>query len=798
MFSDIRYVIRSLRRRKGFALVTILTLALGIGSATAIYSVVDWFLFRQIPAPDNLYIVGQAEKDGQFDPGIWQDYLLAYRAQAAAFSEFGATTYMEGNVVIDHEPVATGIEEITPNLFRMLGVAPANGRGFVAGEDVDGRNQVVIVTAGFADKNLGGLAEALGKKMRIDEEECTVVGVLKEGQRLPPYVGNQVFRPLILRPNTTTPWDPYLFVFGLVKPGVTRRQALDSLMTAKVDLPPAYAVWFKDNHKAALSTVAENNRIYQPELYWMLVGAVGFLYAIACLNATNLMLVHVVGKQLETSIRLALGGSRWRILRLLLVEIVGLCLCGSVLGGLFANWLIPVFSIAANFRNAGPSISWHLGPRTYFVLGGLSLLTGLAVAVVPGIQALRSNILSGLKNGGGAVGESRGLARMRGTFVILQATFAVVLLVGAGLMIRTFQHLQEVKLGFDPSNRVKMQIGFPKGYPSDPKERLALLNRLRDTLQRVPGVTSAAYSSESLLARWEFSGLEVEGSDATTIKVSAVSVSPEFQQAGGLILDRGRWLTANSKNEVVINESLARVRFGNADPIGQYLKPAHATSDKPGAVFLGWQVVGVVGDVLDNVRNRPSNKVYQPVDWYPGGVTNFVVDMVGEPRGESLALLRRAIFQFDPRIVTDAALPVLDQLKDQLRHERLTLAVLRVLSMIAILLTIVGLFSVLAYTVDRRMPEFGIRMALGATPANLVKLVMRRGMALTALGIAIGIAGAMALTRYLQSLLFETPPNDPAVMATVAGILIVSALAACALPAFRASKPDVTRLLRRD
>jgi putative ABC transport system permease protein len=797
MISDIRYVVRSLRRRRGFALVTVLTLALGIGSATAIYSVVDWFLFRQVPVPENLYMVVQNAKDGQFNPGTWQDSFLAYRAQSAAFLDFGAATYVTGNVVVDREPVSTNIVAITQNFFKVLGVVPANGRDFVIGEDVDGRNQVVIVAPGFAKKYLGGVQEALGKKIRVDEEECTVVGVLKQDQRLPPYVGNSVFRPLVLHPNAATPWDPYLIVFGLAKTGVTRKQALDSLLAAKVDAPPAFAEWFKDANKPALMTVAETDRIYRPELYWMLVGAVGFLYAIACLNATNLMLVHVVGKQLETSIRLALGSGHWRILRLLLIEIVGLCLCGSLLGALIANWLIPVFTMAANYRNGGgPLVSWHLGVRTYYVLGGLSILTGMAIALIPGIRALRSNILAGLKTGGGAIGESPGLARMRGTFVIFQATFAVVLLVGAGLMIRTFQRLQDVKLGFDPSHRVKMQIGFPNGYPSESKERLALLNRLRDTLQRVPGVTSAAYSSESLLAQWEYSGLQLEGPDGTKLNASAVLVSPDFQQAGGLVLKEGRWLTANSKGEVVINASLARARFGNSDAIGQYLKPAETNQDKKGAVFLGWQVVGVVGDVRDNVRNRPSNKVYEPVDWSPQSATNFVVDLAGEPSGESLTQLRRAIFQFDPRIVTNAALPVLDQLKDQLRHERLTLAVLKVLSAIAILLTIVGLFSVLAYTVDRRMPEFGIRMALGATPANLVRLVMRRGMALTALGIALGIGGAMALTRYLQSLLFETPPNDPEVIAIVAGILILSAIAACALPAFRASRPDVSRLLK--
>jgi putative ABC transport system permease protein len=209
-------------------------------------------------------------------------------------------------------------------------------------------------------------------------------------------------------------------------------------------------------------------------------------------------------------------------------------------------------------------------------------------------------------------------------------------------------------------------------------------------------------------------------------------------------------------------------------------------------------VAGVVGDVRENLRSQPGFKVYTPASWSPGSVSNFVVDMTGEPTGESTTRLRQAIYQLDPRVVTYAAAPVLDQLKEQLRHEKLTLSVLRVLAAIAILLTIVGLFSVLAYTVDRRMAEFGIRMALGATPANLVGLVMRRGMALTAVGVAAGIAGAMAMTRFLQSLLFETPPDDPTVIASVAALLLLSALGACAIPALRASRPDVAKLLKGD
>jgi putative ABC transport system permease protein len=797
MFSEIRYVIRSLLRRKGFALVTVLTLALGIGSATAIYTVVDWFIFKQVPSPKDVYMVGSASKDGQFNAESIQSLYEACEAGTDAFSEFGGASYEFGNVVVDKDPVASGFQAVTINVFSMLGVSPALGRGFVKGEDVEGRNQVAIVAAGFAKKNLGGLEKALGRKIIVNQEECTVVGVLREGQRMPVYIQNGVYRPLVIHPDPTHPFDHWLVVLGRVKPGVSREQAQAALAGVKVDLPPAMAEFMNFN-KPALQTISEMEKINRPELYWMLLGAVGFLFAIACLNATNLMLVHMAGKQLETSIRLALGGGRFGIIRLLLIETLGLCICGSALGALVANGLIPVFKVAAGSLDTTPGwMTWQLSWKTYLVLGGLTLFTGFVIAFFPGLHALRSGIQGGLKNGGGAIGESRGVARVRGMFVVLQTTFAVVLLVGAGLMVRTFQKLEEVKLGFDPSHRVKMQLNFPKGYPSEREERMAILNRLRDVLEKVPGVNSVAYASESLLAAYWSMTMDIESADAKTLTVNTVYASPEYQKTGGITLKRGAWIKPDSKGDVVINESLARVRFGNEDPIGQYIKALGVTTSSPG-VFRGWRVVGVVGDVRENLRAEPGNKLYLPADWSPEMITNFIVIVSGEPSGESSTRLRQAVYQFDPRIVTNNSSPILDQLKEQLRHERLGLAVLRVLSVIAILLTIVGLFSVLAYSVDRRMPEFGVRMALGATPSQLVKLVVRRGMALTALGVVLGMAGAMALTRFLQSLLFETQPYDPEVIGAVAALLLVSALAACLLPAIKASKPDVSRLLKGD
>jgi putative ABC transport system permease protein len=552
--------------------------------------------------------------------------------------------------------------------------------------------------------------------------------------------------------------------------------------------------WATNNEtKVALITPAELHQWNSPELRWMMLGAVGFLYAIACLNATNLMLVHMFGKQREISVRLALGGSRWRIIRLLGIEALGLCLCGSALGAILANLLIPYFSAAGNGQGATLDwTTWHLYWRTYIVLGSLTAFTAFVITLVPAIQVLRSDIQAGLKSGGGSIGESPRLSRLRSTFVVLQATFAMILLIGAGLMVQSFKRLDAVKIGYNPLHRAQLTVAYPKEIPEEPKERLALLKQLQDQLSRVPGVSTVAFSSESLMAQFDMTTEVLQADGVTKFRANPVYISDGYQEASGISLKSGRWLLM-AENEVLVNETFSRVRFGKEDPIGQFVKPAWSMGG-----FKGWRVVGIVGDIHEKVREAPGPKVYFPITVSPNAATNFILEMTSEANGDAQARMRKAVYQFDPRIVIESISSIAQLRDEQLRNEHLVLSVLNVLAGIAVILTVVGMFSVLAYTVDRRMPEFGIRMALGARPSNLVALVMRRGIALTSIGVVLGIAGTLGLTRFLQNLLFETPPNDAFVLSAVAALLIISAAAACILPAIRASKPDLLKLLKSD
>jgi len=797
MLSDLRFAFRTLARNRSFTLVTVLTLALGIGSAASIFSVTDWILFRASKFPDDVFLIGGRNDRTSASP-VRMDFMIrAYAEQSNAMAEYAKGAYMTGNIVIDGQPVATNWLGISPNLFPLLGVAPALGRGFLPGEDVEGADQVIVVSHQFWQRQLGGKADALGRKITVGDQVCTVVGVLREAQNLPAYFYNDVFRPLTYRVNPAQPWVPTLFLLGQVRPGFTREQAEQSLAAVKFDVPPLLRE-FVVNDRPAFSSMGEVNQLLRAEIYWVMLGAVGCLYAIACLNASNLMLVRLLGQRRELSIRLALGGGRWRIVRLLAVESVTLAVLASLAGLLVANWFFPLLLSAAGSSAFAPNwTSWTLGWRVVGVMGLLTIATSLLIVAIPAFRIFRTEIYSGLKDGGAALGESPALARLRGGFVILQAAFAVVLLAGAGLMIRTFHQLQHVDLGFDPAGRAKVQLGFPPDYPLETEARLVRLREIQAELRRVPGVTAVGFGSDVLLAGYYFSQFTLEGPEGRPLKASMLGFNIGFQEASGLKLKRGRWLNQTMGNEVLVNEAFARACWPGQDPVGQFLRPVSGNSSAP-TDWKGWVVAGVIGDVHSTLRSAPEYYIYSPEGWAPFNFNTFIVRLSRDYDEAFAGLIRRNLYSFDPRIVVSQVSPLTGVRDNQLWAERMANSVLQVLAGIALLLTVVGIFSVLAYTVDRRMGEFGVRLALGATRRDLVQLVLRRGVLLAVTGIGLGLAGSVALTRSLQSLLFETSAQDPWVLAAVGGLLLITSVLACALPARRATRADITRLLQSE
>jgi hypothetical protein len=362
-------------------------------------------------------------------------------------------------------------------------------------------------------------------------------------------------------------------------------------------------------------------------------------------------------------------------------------------------------------------------------------------------------------------------------------------------MVRTFQNLQEVDLGFDPTNRVKVQISLPPELMRDWEPWAARMREIQAQLQRIPGVQAASFGDDSLLPGYYFAGMGVLSPEGKTIKVAMCCQSLGHEAASGLRLKAGRWLDKSNGNDVMVNETLARTLWPGLDPVGQFLRSAQPNPGG-GQDWKGWQVVGVVGDVRSTMREAPKSYLYAPEAWSRGSM--FVVKFKGEYSPAFAGQIKKSLYAFDHSLVVLQILPLTEVREQQLWMEKMANSVLKVLAGIALVLTIVGIFSVLAYTVDRRMGEFGVRMALGATRRDLVTLVMRRGVLLTGVGVVVGVGGALGLTRSLQSLLFEISPQSPLILVLVAVLLIFAAVLGCFWPALRATKADISKLLRSE
>jgi predicted permease len=799
MFSDIRFAFRSLARNRVFTLVTVLTLALGIGSAASIFSVTDWILFRANRFPDDVYAIGGQSEQNPFTPFRLDSMVRAYQEHKGAIAEFAKATRQQGNIVVEGLPVGTMWMGITSNLMPMLGLTPRQGRNFLPGEDAEGANNVVIVSHWFWKSKLGGANNVLGRKLLVGDAVCTVVGVLGQEQRLPNFFNAGLYRPLVYRTDPKNPWYPWLFLLGKLELGVTREQAEAALRTVKVD-GPANLREFLDRQKVALAGLVKLDGDFHKEIYWVILGAVGFLYAIACLNASNFMLVRMLGQRRELCVRLALGGGRGRIVRLLAIESVTLAVFASFAGLFVANWFFPMLLSATGSPGAPQDwTSWTLGWRVIGVMSILTVVTSLAIVILPAIRVFRTDIAAGLKDGGAALGESPTLARLRGTLVVLQAAFAVVLLAGAGLMIRTFANFQKVDFGFDPVNLAKIYIDFPQDYTQEWEPNLLKRRELQSVLMRIPGVIGVGFGNDLLLQGYHNYQYPFHDPSGRTFQADVNTFNTGFQEVAGLKLRRGRWLTESRGDPILVNESFARLMFPGKDPIGQYVKAVGSENDttKPKG-WEGWQIAGVVADIRMSMREAPGYAIYGPEGWNPAGMNTLVVKL-GVPYTPAVSSqLQRQLYAFDSRMMVHWVAAVSESRDNQLWEERMANSVLKVLAGTALLLTVVGMFSVLAYTVDRRMGEFGVRMALGATRRDLVQLVLKRGVLLAVLGTTAGVAAALYLTKFLKTMLYEVPANDPWVLAVVGMLLVATSVLACALPARRATKVDITKLLRSE
>jgi len=798
--NDLRFALRSLAKSPGFTAATVLTLALGIGSSTAIFSVADRVLFRAppYPAPEQLVVLGNQTQRFGFLPSVLPIEVAAYREHVKSFSAVAALETSQVNLVVDGAPAGVALGRVSIDHFSTFGAVPMLGRGFVPGEDQAGTDQVVVLSHRLWRNRFGSDPTVLDRQVTLDSQSCRVIGVLPKEFRPPPMHDADLYQPLVLKVDPRQPYGGFImFAIGRLRPGCTAQQAQTEMASLQLPVDAATARRLADR-EIRLRPLAEQMRPASiTPMYWALLAAVGFLYAIACANAGNLMLSRLHGRRRELSVRLALGCSRGELVRLLLLEnLVLTALAGA--GGLFvAQWVFPALLRLA----PGGSPQWGTSSVDWRALGftaALIILTALLVSLAPAWRLARADVNEGLKEGGQAQGESRRLRQVRSALVVLEAALAVALLVGTGLMVRSVQKLQQIDRGFDPSNKVAVWLQIPGGFMSTryraPEARREFYQKLEERLLAVPGVQGVALTSVVPMAGTSTGYLKKP--DGTEFQAAFNPVTPGFRAMLGLPLVRGRWFDDAAPGRelvVVINQAMARAFFGQADPIGQ------SFALDTGAKALPWQVVGIVRDVRERTREQPRPQLYYPYWQRPAGSVASVLLRLGRASDAAIADgVRRAVFAVDPLVATMRLQPLSDAAAAQFAQERYTLAVLQVLSALALGLAVLGLFAVMAYNVAQRMGEFGVRLALGARPAQLFRLVLRRGLALTSIGVAVGFGAAWALTRSLQSLLFETSAVDPVVYGVVALLLLAAAALGCWLPARRATQVDVAKLLRAE
>jgi len=788
--NDVRYALRSLARARGFTLTVLLTLVLGIGVTTAVFSLTatDLFLALPFPSPHQLVRIGLKDQLNGDEFYIPRFVFQADSEQARCFEEIAAVERHSANVVISGEPAGTPVLEVSADCFHTLGIAPALGRGFLPEEHRTGSNNVAVISYLFWQRHFDGSRDVLGRQILIDGQMCSVVGVLAADQRFPPIFGGDLYHPLVLRVDPQNIFLPMLSVIGRLKSGVSREQALAEISAVRLPELPQWAADYMSRLKPIVVGLAD---LARPDSSWVMLIAGLFLYAISCLNAMNLMLIRLLRRRRELSIRFAVGGSRGQVVRLVAIESLMLTLAASVIVAFIARWVFPPLFALVNGNEAELFYN-HWDWATLTCVAGLSCGACLLTVFVPALRLLKAEVNSGLKDGGPTLGECRASGRIRNSLVSVQAAFAVLLLIGTGLMVQSFEKLRRLDLGFDPIGKVRVQVSFPKGLDLAPEAHLQLFQKLQQRLGAIPGVRNVSYGQDSLLVGYFEGSAQLQMADGSFAPVTGTFVASDFATTAGLVLKKGRWLSGKrGEVEAVVNEAFAKARFGDRDPIGLSFKIKVAGDQQ-------FPVVGVIRDVKDTVRSSTGMHFYT-ADWvYPKNINSLVLRLNADPKKEFAGLVRRAIYEVEPRLIVESVNSIDEMVQNSMWAEHYAFMILKGLSMIAFGLTVVGLFAVIAYTVDSRISEFGIRIALGATPSALHRLVMFRGLSAAAIGLGFGTLAAVGLTRFMKSLLFETTPYDPLVYLGVSVVLLFAGVAACWLPARRATRVDVARLLRSD
>ncbi len=791
---DLRYAARQLRSNPGFTLAAIVTLALGIGATTAIFTVVRSVLLRPLPYPDagrimRVYQVSAQQNDMPFSPPNYVDL----RNQSRSFSHLGAAA---GATVIltGGEPERLDAVYASEPFLAALGVRPRHGRLLEAADEVSGAPPVALLSHGLWQRRFGSDPGIVGRALTINDTLRTVVGILPPGVEHP--LAGDVWLPLQFEPDEMNQrFSMYLDVVARLAPGVRAQQAQAELDTlARYIEPllpekmPGFGVRATPLHEATVGEVRST--------LLLLLGAVGFVWLIACANVANLMLSRAVGREREWAVRAALGAGRARLAAQLLTEGVLLALLGGAAGLLVGRWCVTGL-LAMRPSNLPRLQEVALDPAVFAFAALISIAAGLLFGLTPALRVARPAAGEALKSGAQTSGLPH--ARMRGALVVLQLSLSLVLLAGAGLMLRTLWKLHSTPPGFDARNVLVADIFLPPGkYSTDP-QRAAFLDKALNELRALPGVESAGATTNLPLSGTGMDyGLLIEGRpnpEGDDIRSANFRpVSAEYLSLMRIPLRAGRSIEgrdiAGAPEVVVINEAMARRFWPGDNPIGQRIRIARGREP-------AWrEIIGVVGDIRhEGLHLAPRAEMYVPFAQQPMRFLRLAVRTAGDPRALAGAL-RQAVWAVDPDQPVSRVRTMEDVVAASISETRFYGSLLGAFAALALGLAAVGIYGVMSYAVASRTREIGIRLALGAQRGGIFRLVMARGARLAAFGIALGTGGALAATSGLEKLLYGVTPTDAATLASVAVLLAFVALLACWLPARRAMCVDPAIALR--
>jgi predicted permease len=807
IWQDLRFGLRTLRRKPGFTVVAIIALALGIGANTAIFSVVNSVLLRPLAYQDPaaLVVINHDYPKINLKASVSAIGYTHYRDNAKSFESVVAMTGGGFNLTGGGDPEQVNGSRITHNFFSALGAEARLGRVFLPEEDQPGKNKVVVLSHGFWQRRFGADPGIVNKNITLNDESYTVVGVMPPNFQFGRELGQVVdlwtpiaFTPQQLSYNNLT--NENLFVFARLKRGVTIGQAQAELDTIAANLRRQYLPWAASRSEWGLTTQ------YLSELVvgdirlalWILMGIVGLVLLIACANVANLLLARAADRQKEMAIRTALGAGRRRVIRQLLTESALLASIGGAIGLLLA-WLGITALVKVNQvqipRVSEIGVDWR---ALAFTLG-VSLLTGFVFGLVPALQISKADLHETLKEGG-RTGSGGARAWVRNTLVVLEMALALVVLVSAGLLVRSFWRVQQINPGFAPQNTLAMSLVLPATKYKEPAQRVNFYKEALQRIRALPGVQSAGATSILPLSGNNSSGsFQIEGRITPPGQSSPHgdrwAATTDYFSTMRIPIIRGRFFDDRDMMEsqpvAIVDETMARKYWPDEDPLGKRITFQGGPNNP-----IWREIVGIVGHVKHKGLDGESRvQYYIPHSQTQNAFMSLVVRANVDPTSLTGAV-RGAIGGLDKDLPVFRVKTMEQFVSESMAQRRFAMALVGIFAAVALALACVGLYGVLSYSITQRLREIGIRMALGASGADVLRLVVGQGMLLALAGVALGSAAAFLLTRLMVSLLFGVTASDPLTFATIAALLTLVALVACFAPARRATRVDPIEALR--